>query len=42
MDSRISIAGLQCMPNVLMRLEKWMIVLEKLETEEIKALAMVP
>ena len=42
MDVRISIAGLQCMPNVLMRLEKWMIVLEKLETEERKALAMVP
>ena len=32
---------LQYMSSVMVSLEKWMIVLEKLETEEMKALAMV-
>ena len=35
------IAGLQCMPNVLMSLERWMIVIENSGTKEMKALAIV-
>ena len=35
------IVSLQYMPNVMMSLEKWMILLEELETEEMKALTML-
>ena len=35
------IAGLQYMTSFMMSLERWMIVIEKLEPEEIEALAIV-
>ena len=35
------IVSLQYMPNILMSLEKCMIILEKLEAKEMKALSMV-
>ena len=35
------IVCLQYMPNNLMSFEKWMIVLEKLETEDMKVLALL-
>ena len=44
LDGRISeylIESLPIMSTVLMGLEKWMIVLETLETEDMKALAII-